>query len=273
MNLAETPFSVILVTFNSSAVVASALGSIPAGNEVIVVDNASDDDSVEISVAHGARVVRMDANLGFGTACNRGAAIATHNQLLFLNPDARLEPGALERLGEAFVRYPDAAGFNPRLIEADGSQVFATRTILLPRPYLVRPGLPTSDRPVIKLTGAALAIRKGAYDAVGGFDENMFLYYEDDELSARLIKAGYSLYYIHDAVVRHSPGKSSPDTPEMYAFRTYHAMRAKRYSMNKHGRPFFRWIRIAQEAFRSAVNGPDTRAGATARARLKALRE
>lgn len=271
--MAETPFSVILVTFNSSAVVASALGSIPAGNEVIVVDNASDDDSVEISVAHGARVVRMDANLGFGTACNRGAAIATHNQLLFLNPDARLEPGALEGLGEAFVRYPDAAGFNPRLIEADGSQVFATRTILLPRPYLVRPGLPTSDRPVIKLTGAALAIRKGAYDAVGGFDENMFLYYEDDELSARLIKAGYRLYYIHDAVVRHWHGRSSSETADMFAFRAYHAMRAKRYAMRKHGRPFFRWVRVVQEWAKTVLNSADTRRGALARARFKALLE
>jgi GT2 family glycosyltransferase len=266
-------FSAILVTFNSSAVIAAALESIPDGNEVIVVDNASSDTSAEIAEEHGATVVRLKANLGFGTACNRGAAIAKNDRLLFLNPDARLDPGALALLSDGFERYPDAAGFNPRLIEADGSQIFATRTILLPRPYLVRPGLPTSDRPVIKLTGAALAIRKDAFDGVGGFDENMFLYYEDDELSARLIKAGHVLYYVHDAIVRHSPGKSSPDTPEMSAFRTYHAMRAKRYAMNKHGRPFFRWVRIVQEAVRSAFNGAGTENGASARARLKALLE
>lgn len=267
------PFSVILVTFDSSAVLSSALESIPDGHEVIVVDNASSDESARIAETHGARVIRLDRNLGFGTACNRGAEAATHDRLLFLNPDARPDAGALDVLGAAFDRYPEAAGFNPRLLEADGSQVFATRNILLPRPYLVRPGLPTADRPVIKLTGAALAVRRSAFEAVGGFDEKMFLYYEDDELSARLVKGGYVLYYVHDAVVRHSPGKSSPDTPELYAFRTYHAMRAKRYAMKKHGRPFFRWIRVVQEAFRSAVNGAGTKSGATARARLKALLE
>lgn len=266
-------FSIVLVSYNSAGVIGEAIGSIPPGHEVIVVDNASADASVEVARTAGATVVELDENLGFGTACNRGAAVATNEKLLFLNPDAEVMPGSLDVLEAAFDRYPDAGAFNPRLLDADGSQFFRKRTKLARRPYLRRPPLPQADRRVVMLSGAALAVRKSVFDAIGGFDENIFLFYEDDDLSLRIMKAGHELYYIHDACVRHRPGSSSPPSDELTFFKEYHAMRAMRYACAKHKRPFWRWTRIAQEYWRSRASETGTPRQIRAAARLKALRE
>ncbi|WP_158285793.1 glycosyltransferase family 2 protein [Pseudohoeflea suaedae] len=271
--MSATPFSIVLVTFNSSAVIGAALSSIPSGHQVIVVDNASSDNSAEIADEYGVTVVRLDTNLGFGTACNRGADLARHERLLFLNPDADLEPEALDILGAAFDKYPHSAGFNPRLLNSDGTQFFRHRTMLMRRPYWRRPALPLKDRPVVMLSGAALAVRKQVFDEIGGFDEAIFLFYEDDDISVRILKAGYGLHYIHDSVVRHMQGKSSPATPEMSSFRTYHAMRAKRYAMKKHRRPFFRWFRVLALSYRAMRYPQTSPKGSRARAHLKALLE
>ncbi|MBN9249862.1 MAG: glycosyltransferase family 2 protein, partial [Mesorhizobium sp.] len=173
-------FSIVLVTYNSSEVVADALRSIPPGHQVIVVDNASTDNSVEVCRSLGATVLEMRSNLGFGTACNRGADVATAESILFLNPDARLQAGALSAMQQAMLQYPDSAAFNPRVLNEDGSQFLRRRTILLPRPYWVRPPAPSGDEEIITATGAALIVRTSVFKEINGFDENIFLYYEDD---------------------------------------------------------------------------------------------
>lgn len=269
-------FSIVLVSYNSAHVLGDAIRSVPAGNQVIVADNASRDDSVVLARSLGAEVIEIGQNLGFGTACNRGAAIASHDRLLFLNPDAVLAPDALKHLAKAFNDYPNAIAFNPRIIDPDGSQFFRRRTILLPRPYWFRPkGLPTSDQPIIMASGAALLVRKSAFDRLGGFDENIFLYYEDDDLSARIVKAGDEMRYIHDAVVHHQQAKSSAPSPDLSAFRDYQAMKSRIYVSRKHGVRVMRQWRIAEEklrAFIASVKG-DAPKVARARARLRALQE
>lgn len=267
------PFSIVLVTFNSAEVLGAALRSIPVGHQVIVVDNASGDDSVSVARDLGAKVVKLSENFGFGTACNRGAERAIHDRLLFLNPDAIPDADSLDILSRAFETYPNSAAFNPRLIEAHGRQFFRRRNAVLPRHYWRRPPVPTRNCKVVMLSGAALAIRKVAFEHVGGFDENIFLYFEDDDLSARLVKAGYELHYIHDAVVRHTLGRSSPPSRDMTMFREYHAMKAKEYVMKKHGLAFYRPMRRIQEWFRAKFGKPGSERQLRAEARSKALRE
>jgi len=230
-----TPFSFVLVAYNSGDVIGDAIRSIPGGNQIIVVDNASSDDSVEIARACGATVVSLGSNLGFGTACNRGAEIALHERLFFLNPDARLEPGSLEALNKAFLQYPDAAAFNPKFLNEDGSRYFRRRTKLLPRPYFFRPPMPDKDKEIEFVSGAAILIRKSVFDQIGGFDENIFLYFEDDDLSARVIKAGHKMRYVNQAEVRHITGTSSPQSKKMSELKEYHFMKAKIYTYRKHG--------------------------------------
>jgi len=272
----EGVFSVVLVSYNSAHVLGDAIRSVPAGNQVIVADNASKDDSAALARSLGAEVIESGQNLGFGTACNRGAAIARHERLLFLNPDAVLAPDALEHLARAFDAYPESVAFNPRVLDPDGSQFFRRRTILLPRPYWFRPkGLPTSDQRIIMASGAALLVRKSEFDKLGGFDENIFLYYEDDDLSARIVKSGRSMHYVHDAVVHHQQAKSSAPTPDLSAFRDYQAMKSRIYASRKHGVRVMRRWRITEErtrAFLASLKG-DAAKSARARARLQALRE
>ena len=86
---------IVIVSYNSAAVLGACLNSIPSGHEVIVVDNASHDASENIAAAAGAKVVRNELNIGFGAACNIGARLLSSSHVLFLNPDAILEEGAL----------------------------------------------------------------------------------------------------------------------------------------------------------------------------------
>lgn len=235
-------FSIVLVTYNSAEVIGDAIRSIPPGHEVIVVDNASQDHSADIAEQAGAITIRSEQNLGFGAGCNRGAARATHEALLFLNPDARLQADALEALSAAMERYPQAAAFNPRLVNPKGEiQFHSTNGLVDDRVWFRSPA--TADRPIPMGVGAALLFRKSVFDQLGGFDENIFLFSEDDDLSARAIKAGYSIYHIHDAICMHIGGKSTPPTDEMIAFKEYHLMRSKIYAMRKHGKPIPYWPR------------------------------
>ncbi|MEQ1943992.1 glycosyltransferase family 2 protein [Mesorhizobium sp. VNQ89] len=263
-------FSIVLVTYNSAEVIGDATRSIPPGHQVIVVDNASRDDSVEIARALGAEVLALAENLGFGTACNRGAALAKHDKLLFLNPDARLRPDTLDRLADAFERYADAAAFNPRLVDAAGKQFFNKRNRFVSRDHwLDEP--PRQDAEIPMGIGAALAIRTDVFRKLGGFDENIFLYFEDVDLSARIINAGYTIRHIHDAVATHMEGQSSGTDQNTSAFKEYHYAKAQFYTNRKHGLARSRWLKLLHGAFRyaSALAGGDATKLALAKARLK----
>jgi GT2 family glycosyltransferase len=230
-------FAVVIVTYNSAAVLPGCLDRLPPGTPVVVVDNASDDSSAAIAAAHGATVLRQDRNLGFGTACNRGAAAVPGADLLFLNPDARPEPGALERLAATLAAFPDAGAVGPLLHGDDGRPGLRDGSPLHDRP--AGPPLPSPVGPCCwpLLTGAALLVRRAAFDALGGFDEAIFLYHEDDDLSLRLRQAGWSLIVEPGARVFHEPARSSPRRFAAIRVREAHAARALLYVTTKHGRP------------------------------------
>ncbi|MGE0586076.1 MAG: glycosyltransferase family 2 protein [Flavobacteriaceae bacterium] len=239
-------FSIILVSYNSAAVLADALASIPAGHEVIVVDNASTDRSIAIAEEAGARIVRLGKNLGFGTACNRGAAVASNDAILFLNPDARLEPGALEALSRAMDAYPQAHAFNPLIVDASGQQYYRDRNRLIDNKRWFR-GAPEADRKIPMAVGAAALFRKSAFEALGGFDEKIFLYFEDVDLSARLIATGHDIMHVHDARVVHLIAQSTPRSDAVAAFKNYHFAKAKLHVMRKHGKPVFRRLQALSQ--------------------------
>ncbi len=265
-------FSVVLVTYNSADVIRDAIESVPAPHEVIVVDNASTDASREIAAAAGARVLALAENLGFGTACNRGAALARNDALLFLNPDARLMPGALDALAVGMALYPASAAFNPRVLKSNGQQFYRARNRLIGNRIRLD-GPPQADTLIPMAVGAALAFRKPVFDALSGFDENIFLYFEDVDLSARTIRAGHGIHHIHDAVAVHSEGASTPTSPRIVDFKAYHFMKANLYVCRKFGIFYNRpWHIVSNwgKTIAARLRG-DTEAEITARARLRAL--
>ncbi len=232
--------TIVTVCYNSLAVLPAMLASVPKGVPVILVDNASTEAGPldDLAEQAGARLVRNDRNLGFGTACNAGAALAETEFLLFLNPDAALEPGCIAALEAAMDRYPKAVALNPRIIAADGSPYFKRRSALLPRRQWLPRGWPAADREVPVLHGSALMVRRADFAAVAGFDPAIFLYHEDDDLSLRLKADRGRLMFVRDAAVRHAGGSSAPRSPEVAALKAWHMGRSRVYAARKHGRPW-----------------------------------
>lgn len=234
-NTART--TIISVCYNSAAVLPAMLASVPEGVPVVLVDNASSDPDglALLADGSGARLIRNDDNRGFGVACNQGAAKAHTEFLLFLNPDATLEPGAVHALEAAMDQYATAVAMNPRIIEGDGSPYFKRRSVLLPRDQWMPRGWPPEDREVSVLSGAALFVRKADFDAVGGFDAAIFLYHEDDDLSMRLRAERGPIMFIRDAAVRHAAGNSTKRSPEVAALKARAMGRSRVYAARKHG--------------------------------------
>ncbi|HSC21221.1 MAG TPA: glycosyltransferase family 2 protein [Solirubrobacterales bacterium] len=192
--------TVYIPNFNGAArlgAVLRALDEQTAGCEVVLVDNGSSDDSVAVARRElpEVRVVELGENLGFGPAINRAVAQAPGDPLILLNNDAVPEPrfveALLEGLGDgvnsvAGVLLQERA---PELIDSAGVVADAT---LMGFDYLH--GEPAAAAatapPPLGPTGGAALYRRGAFEAVGGFDERIFLYYEDLDLALRLAARG-----------------------------------------------------------------------------------
>ena len=211
--------SVVIVTHDSAGIVGRALASVRDAGEILVVDNASADDTpgTVARAAPGARVVSLSTNTGFAYACNAGLAAASRPFVLFLNPDAALEPGALQALLDAAARYPNAALIGPSILRPDGAVEPSHDLGLFAR---IAAGArrdageaPAGDLSAEFLSGAVLLGRVAALRAVGGFDPDFLLYFEDDDLCWRLRAMGWTLVRAAAARARHAGGASAPPSP------------------------------------------------------------
>jgi len=200
-----------------------------------VVDNASSDGSAEATRAAepGVTVLRTGANLGFGTAANRGVEATDSDYVLIMNPDTVVEPGTVKALSEALDRDPGLAVVGPRMENVDGTLYPSVRrfpdvTVAFGHAFLglVWSGNPYTrsyrmldwdhDRPaagVDWVSGACLIVRRRAFDLVAGFDEAYFMYVEDVDLCWRLGKAGWRVGYEPSGRVVHALGGSSRMVP------------------------------------------------------------
>lgn len=238
----DASVSVVIVSYNSSDVLPDALRSIPRGIPVWVVDNGGEDaEALErLSIQYGFSLIRSDRNIGFGRACNLGCRNVDTEFVFFLNPDAVLAERAIEALVEAARRYPDAVAFNP-LIELGPDRFLRKRKCrILPRRALAEvQSLPfEQDATLPVLSGAALMVRKAAFDAIGGFDPQIFLYFEDDDLSVRLRAAEGQLKRVAGAKVLHVGGQSSGASHSVMKIKNFQWARARVYVTRKHGMRF-----------------------------------
>jgi GT2 family glycosyltransferase len=189
--------------------------------ELLVVDNGSTGWTVPLPP--GVRVLRPGRNLGFAGGANAGVAAAKGEIVLILNPDAVPEAGALDRLLEGFAAWPDAAGLAPRLVGLDGAHQSAWQLRRLPSPLALVlqafPGFggtaniaePEPGVPVEQPAAAALALRREALAAVGGFDAAFHpAWFEDVDLARRLRDRGFALRYWPAARFRHRLGSTVP---------------------------------------------------------------
>jgi GT2 family glycosyltransferase len=238
MSPAPPRIAAVVVSYESRASIEACLDSLSHDPsvplETVVVDNASRDGSAETVRAFfpGVTVVPNAENVGFARACNQGAAMTRAPLLLFLNPDATLDPGALATLAALFDSRPRLGVAGPRTLGASGEiQVSTGPDLSLLSEWsqrrLVR-GVARRDPRILAevdalhsrehladwVSGACLMARREAFDAVSGFDEAFFLYEEDADLCRRIRAAGYEVVFTPTAVVRHALGRSMSKTPE-----------------------------------------------------------
>ena len=232
--------TVVTVTYNSGRILPDMLASLPKTVPVVVVDNGSDDANLVSEIAHGAgaRFVGNKANLGFGKACNLGADLAGTEFVFFANPDVILHSGAVEELLLAADRYPSASAFNPAMDSKPGREIFRRSSVLVPRKEWMQRGWPREDTEVVVLSGAALFVRKACFELVGGFDKNIFLYHEDDDLSLRLRRRCGPVMFARAARARHWGGRSSPRTAATAALKGWHMGQSRVYAARKHDVPW-----------------------------------
>ncbi|HEY7291256.1 MAG TPA: glycosyltransferase family 2 protein [Vicinamibacterales bacterium] len=210
--------AVLIVNWNSGGLLKRCLQCVSAQqvtpDEVMVVDNASTDDSLQQAseFLKDAQLIQLESNTGFAHANNVGAAATRADLLALLNPDAFPDPGWLGRLLAAAGRTgPETASFasqlrfddDPTFLDGAGDAYHVSGRAWRAGHGTSADGWPARDVEVFAPCAAAALYRREAFEAVGRFDERYFAYFEDVDLGFRLRLHGYRSLYVHDAVVRH----------------------------------------------------------------------
>jgi len=190
----------------------AVLADLPAGCEVIVVDDASTDTTAELLASYGEAIqpLPLPRNLGYAGACNAGAAAASGEALLFLNNDTEPEPGWVRALSAHLADHRDAAVVGAKLLYPTGAVQHAGVVIGQDGyPHNLYAGLPAGhpavnrSRRLQAVTGACMLVRRPAFEAAGGFDTGFANSLEDVDLCLRIGEAGGEVHYCHEAVVTH----------------------------------------------------------------------
>ncbi|MDP9222638.1 MAG: glycosyltransferase family 2 protein [Actinomycetota bacterium] len=224
--------SVIIVSFNSGAHLDRCLSAVIRDDrEVVVVDCASTDRSVAIVRGRypTVRVLELDRNVGYGAGNNAGAVLVSGEYLLLLNPDAWPVGDAVDRLATFLDLHPRAALVGPRLLSPDGIlqpsvRGFPTLWRLATEYFFLRWLAPRtqflnafyaanfdhrSHREAEFVAGAAMLVRRKAFNEVGGFDPAFFMFNEEVDLCRRLRGVGWTIEFMPEAEFIHVGGAST----------------------------------------------------------------
>lgn len=203
---------VVVIAYHSDGLVPGLLAEFPKAASIVVVDNSPEATLGErLAVEHPGVIYRhFPENLGFGSAANAGAGLLGTDYILILNPDAEVN---LDAIATA-VATMDRDG----RIAAMGEE----------KPFRVwRVTLGTY------ITGAFLLVRRSAFDDVGGFDDDFFLYFEDTDLCARLTRRGFRLAHI-PGLAKHTDGRSVRQENDSASERTWIFGASARFFCEKH---------------------------------------
>ncbi|MFF1571790.1 glycosyltransferase family 2 protein [Leifsonia sp. NPDC058292] len=271
--------AVATVAYNSSSHLGPFLSSLRAGEDasltVIVADNGSRDieQTRQFAQEHDAQLLELGENLGYGGAVNAAVRAMPERirYVLVSNPDVMIEPGAVTELVRAFERLPEAGAVGPRVLNEDGTVYPSARKLPSLRTGVghavfsgIWPSNPWTrsyredqegsgrERVVGWLSGSFVMVSREAFDALGGFDEGFFMYFEDVDLGYRLGKHGYKSVYVPSAEVIHT-GAHSTTTESARMIQVHHDS-AYRYLSKKYAGPVLaplRWTLRAGLAVRS----------------------
>jgi N-acetylglucosaminyl-diphospho-decaprenol L-rhamnosyltransferase len=237
--------SIVVLSWNTCELLAACLQSLKdagglAWEDVIVVDNASEDGSAEMVAERFGdelRLVRNGVNEGYAIGNDIGATHAHGQYLLLLNSDTEVEAGVLERLVTFLDEHPQHGACAPRLVHPDGevqlSCMAFPRLVTavffdtwfdrwfpgnreIPR-YFMADFDHLTSRDVDQPPGAALMVRRDLWEVLEGFDPELWLFFNDVDLCRRLHELGWRVAYRADVAIVHHEGKSTSKFPTMGA--------------------------------------------------------
>jgi GT2 family glycosyltransferase len=232
----KTAMAVCVVNYNTFKLLRSCLESVGPlnGNEIIVVDNHSNDGSQEMVRAEfpAVELVETKKNMGYGAAADLAISLSNAPYVLLLNSDTILHSDTIEKLSEYLDKNPRVGIVGPRNININGTlqpscfpmptplQIFFDvshlNQLINKIPFVREKNYRTWSHAYSKavpwVQGSAFAIRKEAYDAVGGFDKSFFMYYEEVDLCYRLSSAGWEIHFSPVTQVTHFGAASTNQT-------------------------------------------------------------
>lgn len=215
--------SIIIVSWNVADPLRKCLQSIFANDykdlEVIVVDNASSDNSIQVVKSFSkVKLIYNHKNLGFPKSVNQGLKIATGNYFLLLNPDTQLPKDFFTKCLKFTKEYPDFGIMGPKFINPDGT----VQGSVFPEPSIINTlknnfkYAPESLYPIEVncISGGCMFIPKSTIDRIGYFTERVFMYYEDLDYCRRIRRAGLKVIYNPQIKIIHLHGESSKKSPQ-----------------------------------------------------------
>lgn len=221
--------------------------------EAIYVDNCSSDDSVEFIKEHypEVNIIVNNKPLGFGENNNKGVMASVGEYIAIINPDIVLEKGSIDKLYYYLINHPEIGIVAPQLLNPDKSVQFSVRSFLSPKLAfyrLITRGKDDSDnkemreylckdidfkqsQPVDWAMGAALFMSRQTYAQLGGFDQNFFLYIEDEDICLRSWKLNKPVWYLPESKIIHNHLRSSTKIGK----KTIMHLKSILYFLRKHG--------------------------------------
>lgn len=239
-----TACSIVIVCFNSSLHLGKCIdlirkdisASVP---EIVVVNNYTLDSNeiTEICALRNVILVQNRTNVGYGKACNIGAYRASNPYVLFLNPDVSISALSIQLMVQLASKNSDVVALGPLQCGSRG-RVRGKRKAVGQRRSLGSSTLRALSEahlltPTGFLSGGALMVRKSTFERIGGFDERIFLFHEDDDICLRLAEHG-RLAYASGVLVLHDWGQSSPPSASITKSRAWNIGYSKAYVLNKH---------------------------------------
>ncbi len=210
--------SIIIVSYNTSDLIGTCLRSVTEPNDVVkevfVVDNASSDDSASYIKRNFpfVHIIVNPENRGFAAANNQVLSLCTGRFIFFLNPDTTVLPGAFKQAILFMDARPHIGLAGTKLINPDGS-LHKSVSYRYPGQKYTTGELSGLRGPIACVQGSSTIAYADIIRKAGGFDEDFFLYGEDEDLCLRIRKLGYEIGYIEESVVMHLGGQSERQTP------------------------------------------------------------
>ncbi len=214
----DKELTIIIITYNSENIIEECLRNILHSKfNIIVVDNASTDNTVEISSRFPEiKILQPGKNLGYGRAANLGLKESSTRYTLLLNPDIKGSPYQIQELLDAAKKHKNTAAFAPLVTQ---------KTIY------------DKSKPFEKVTwicGAVMLFDMKLLKKIGLFDENFFLFYEETDLCKRIVNAGHDIIRFNDQFLEHLECRSTTNVKPMRYARYWHTGWSHLYFTKKH---------------------------------------